>query len=1054
MYNEWGYMLVDGIEKWKGQCGAHSCSPDFVEYSGTFPNPWGGDRSGHKCYKDIDISMPHTSDTLKLTFKTNMNQGKSDESWGYSHVKLSIDSSCMYPLALGISEGGSIPDNRLTASSYWENNAEFSPARGRLHLAGNSWSAGVVDTNQWFSVNLGAKAVVTAIATQGRENSDQWVKSYTISFSEDGNSFVPYEEEAQSVEFGANSDRSTVVVNTVKNAFMAQFVRIQPKTWAGHISMRTEVYGSVDPYSVDGGGWELVRRVKAGNVWHPAHDKCAGTDEYGTPSDDVDSTFSKKFDTTDYNQVMFATGDMSKWLIATKKNVQKKGDNFETTVVMSSLSSSPYSTKWKNVQGEMSDPQISLVDHATAVNNGNIIYAEGSELAADTGTDLFGGSGAMVLIRNKEAPLIEWFVDQNDPGWTSDDVTPTSAGTVHGIWGNSPNKVERTWELPSHTKIQIRAKFWAIDSWDNEWGYMDVDGGQQWSGNKANAGGCGPDFESFAGSFPNPWGGDNAKHKCFHNINVEMAHSATTLKIGFRTNINQGKSDEGWAFGDVRISLDGLCHAFGSLGLENGDLADGRVTQSSAHGSATFAKFGRLNGGTVWMPKTADTSQWMQIDLGMKGTITAIATQGKPDADQWVKTYNIQYSMDGSSWSYYSPSGAIKAMTGNDDRNTVKSHTLEAPFMAQFVKISPQTWNGNIAMRAELYGCTDPYSIDGGGWELVRRVQAGGVWHAAKDQASGTEEYGTASSDPEAAESFSIKFNERDYNQVLFATGDAKKWLVTTKKQLERTGTNFDAKILLSSTSTSQYTAKWNHRDDSDEDPQVSIEDYSQAVSTGGILYAEDELSGQAATTVLGNHQGANMFVRKWSPPMVTWLSDVDGTGWDRKELTDTGYGKVHGIWGGEVKDVSQTFTGMPTHTEVKITARFWAIDSWDNEWGYMHIDGVEQWKGRCGAHTCTPDFQSYSGTFPNPWGVEKSSTSAITTLTLQLHMQQNPWSSNSAPISIKANQMRLGHSAMSRLLWTVHWGTWLHLYPLVWQTIAFQQSFECLIIYEQRPRA
>jgi hypothetical protein len=106
---------------------------------------------------------------------------------------------------------------------------------------------------------------------------------------------------------------------------------------------------------------------------------------------------------------------------------------------------------------------------------------------------------------------------------------------------------------------------------------------------------------------------------------------------------------------------------------------------------------------------------------------------------------------------------------------------------------------------------------------------------------------------------------------------------------------------------------------------------------------------------------------------MVTWLSDVDGTGWDRKELTDTGYGKVHGIWGGEVKEVSQTFTGMPTHTEVKITARFWAIDSWDNEWGYMHIDGVEQWKGKCGAHTCTPDFQSYSGTFPNPWGGEKS---------------------------------------------------------------------------------
>jgi hypothetical protein len=156
--------------------------------------------------------------------------------------------------------------------------------------------------------------------------------------------------------------------------------------------------------------------------------------------------------------------------------------------------------------------------------------------------------------------------------------------------------------------------------------------------------------------------------------------------------------------------------------------------------------------------------------------------------------------MDGSSWAYYTPSGAIKDFVGNSDRQTVKTHKLEAPFMAQFVKICPQTWNGNIAIRAELYGCTDPYSIDGGGWELVRRVQAGGMWHAAKDGATGTEEYGTASNDPESTESFSVKFDEKDYNQVLFATGDAKKWLVTTKNQLARKGTNFEGKILMSST--------------------------------------------------------------------------------------------------------------------------------------------------------------------------------------------------------------------------------------------------------------
>ena len=95
--------------------------------------------------------------------------------------------------------------------------------------------------------------------------------------------------------------------------------------------------------------------------------------------------------------------------------------------------------------------------------------------------------------------------------------------------------------------------------------------------------------------------------------------------------------------------------------------------------------------------------------------------------------------------------------------------------MAQYIRYVPLTWNGHIAMRVELYGCVDPYSIDGGGWELVRRVKAGNFWHPAKDHAAGTEVYGTASTNPIAPQTFSVKFDNKDYNQVLFATGDSKK---------------------------------------------------------------------------------------------------------------------------------------------------------------------------------------------------------------------------------------------------------------------------------------
>ena len=43
--------------------------------------------------------------------------------------------------------------------------------------------------------------------------------------------------------FTANSDRSTVVTNTLPVQKICRFVRVMPTTWHGHISMRLELYG-------------------------------------------------------------------------------------------------------------------------------------------------------------------------------------------------------------------------------------------------------------------------------------------------------------------------------------------------------------------------------------------------------------------------------------------------------------------------------------------------------------------------------------------------------------------------------------------------------------------------------------------------------------------------------------------------------------------------------------------------------------------------------------------------------------------------------------------
>ena len=48
--------------------------------------------------------------------------------------------------------------------------------------------------------------------------------------------------------------------------------------------------------TIDGGKWELVRRIQPGDSWHPCKDWLRGTEVYGTPgTQTVISCISKYF---------------------------------------------------------------------------------------------------------------------------------------------------------------------------------------------------------------------------------------------------------------------------------------------------------------------------------------------------------------------------------------------------------------------------------------------------------------------------------------------------------------------------------------------------------------------------------------------------------------------------------------------------------------------------------------------------------------------------------------------------------------------------------------
>ena len=110
------------------------------------------------------------------------------------------------------------------------------------------------------------------------------------------------------------------------------------------------------------------------------------------------------------------------------------------------------------------------------------------------------------------------------------------------------------------------------------------------------------------------------------------------------------------------------------LGLENERISDGNITASSVQNASTPAKNGRLNytSGSSWCAGTGDTNPYVQIDLQTLHIICAVSTQGNSQADQWVKTYKLQFSINGTTWMDYKEAGQVKVQCflSNDNLST------------------------------------------------------------------------------------------------------------------------------------------------------------------------------------------------------------------------------------------------------------------------------------------------------------------------------------------------------------------------------------------------
>ncbi|XP_039672342.1 contactin-associated protein-like 4 [Perca fluviatilis] len=139
---------------------------------------------------------------------------------------------------------------------------------------------------------------------------------------------------------------------------------------------------------------------------------------------------------------------------------------------------------------------------------------------------------------------------------------------------------------------------------------------------------------------------------------------------------------------------------------------------SSSHAPG-FAKLNRRDGAGGWSPHTSDRYQWLEVDLGQRTTITAVATQGRYGSSDWLSSYLLMFSDTGHNWKQYRQEDSIGSFPGNSNADSVVQYKLQQPAIARFLRLIPLDWNlsGRIGLRLETYGCpytSDVVSLDGG----------------------------------------------------------------------------------------------------------------------------------------------------------------------------------------------------------------------------------------------------------------------------------------------------------------------------------------------------
>ncbi|XP_022808475.1 receptor-type tyrosine-protein phosphatase F-like [Stylophora pistillata] len=676
-------------------------------------------------------------------------------------VLLPLTLGACVDLDLGMGRGA-IPNSNITASSI---QSASTPAKhGRLNYAsGSSWCAKTSERNPYLQIDLQTLHIVCAVSTQGNSQADQWVKTYKLQLSTDGTNWTDYKELGQVKVLEGNMDRNSAVKHVLYGV-LTRYVRFVSQTQQGVACMRTEVFGVKQKPTCDSRAIGLADggRIPDDSFFASSIYKSIYAAKYGRLNGTGAWAPKTTADPQDYLQIDLLN-EYVICAVATQGNPPSQSPNaqewtteYKLRFSLSGTTFSPYNeTKIEKVftgnSGKTDTRKNSLKEFAsakfihflpTSYHNFKVLRVEAYgillskvpsrpptafNLTASSSTSItaswqlppvFARHGTIIGFKlfykkkgsDKPARNLtirgELTLSKNVTGldeyteyefqvlaYSSDGDGPNSSVEVERTMEDVPSQAPSNFTVTASTS-SIVTTYWQLPPVDSRNGL--IIGFKLFYKNKTVLGS--------ATMLPIIDGATH--HKMVTGLDK---HTEYEFQVLAYTSVGDGPKSSPVM---VRTMKDGGCVEF-YLGMENRTIPDNKVAASSEQSANTPSKNGRLHytSGSSWCARASERNPYLQIDLRALHIICAVSTQGNSKADQWVKTYKLQLSTDGTTWTDYKELGQVKVLEGNKDRNSAVKHVLYG-VLTRYVRFLPKTHQGGVCMRTEVFGVKQKPTCD------------------------------------------------------------------------------------------------------------------------------------------------------------------------------------------------------------------------------------------------------------------------------------------------------------------------------------------------------